>query len=172
MGSNPSENKCDNCPIETVSWDDIQVFLGKLNARTSKKYRLPTEAEWEYAAKGGGNYTYAGSNTLDEVAWYDDNSDYKTHEVMGKNPNGYGLYDMSGNVSEWCSDRYDSDYYKNSPVANPTGAGSRGYRGYRVLRGGGCSSSAECCRSSDRGATSTLRTLPTSTGFGWRLTYS
>jgi formylglycine-generating enzyme required for sulfatase activity len=135
MGSSPSYFKdCDNCPVEQVSYKDIQTFLAKLNARTRQNYRLPTEAEWEYAAKGGQNYTYAGSNNIDEVAWHSGNSGSKTHEVMGKTRNGFGLYDMTGNVWEWCSDWYGSDYYNNSPASNPTGASSGSTR---VIRGSG-----------------------------------
>ena len=152
MGSNPSYFKgCDNCPVEQVSWNDIQVFLRKLNAQTSKNYRLPTEAEWEYAARGGQSYKYAGSNNLGSVGWYDENSydlgkeheDYGTNPVGQKSPNGYGLYDMSGNVWEWCSDWYDSGYYKNSPSNNPKGPSSGPYR---VLRGGSWSNSPFICR--------------------------
>jgi len=148
MGSDPSSNSgCDACPVEQVSWDDIQEFLQKLNAQTGQKYRLPTEAEWEYAARGGqrgkaNNYLYSGSNTLGEVAWYSANAkDGKTNgtkkttrPVGGKKPNELGLYDMSGNVLEWCSDWYLNDYYKNSPQQNPRGPEEDSIR---VHRGGG-----------------------------------
>ncbi|GHT42961.1 hypothetical protein AGMMS49965_15660 [Bacteroidia bacterium] len=131
MGSNPSYFKGDNLPVETVSHDDIQTFLTKLNAQTGKNYRLPTEAEWEYAAKGGQsthNYEYSGSNTLDDVAWYRDNSSIKTHIVGTKAANELGIYDMSGNVCEWCS-----DWYGNYPSGanNPMGATTGSYRVYR-----------------------------------------
>ena len=136
MGSNPSSFKnCDQCPVESVSWNDVQEFIKKLNAKTGKTYRLPTEAEWEYAARGGksSTYTYAGSNTVDEVAWYSSNSGSKTHPVGEKKANELGLYDMSGNVWEWCQDWYADDYYAKSPSSNPpgptTGSG-------RVCRGG------------------------------------
>lgn len=123
MGSNPSyfEN-CGDCPVEQVSWNDIHEFLRKLNAKTGKNYRLPTEAEWEYAARGGNlsrGYKYAGSNSVDEVAWYTSNSGSKTHPVGEKKPNELGLYDMSGNVDEWCQDWYGN--YSFSTQTNPTG---------------------------------------------------
>ncbi len=140
MGSDPPELRfkgCDNCPVERVSWDDIQEFLQKLNALTGKKYRLPSEAEWEYAARGGAQsrgYLYSGSNNADEVAWYDDNSNSKTHPVGGKKPNELGLYDMSGNVWEWCEDDWH-DTYQNAPTdSRPWVDRPRG--GSRVLRGG------------------------------------
>ena len=161
MGSNPSKFKGDNLPVESVSWDDIQVFLTKLNTLYSPPsggqgggfFRLPTEAEWEYAARGGhkssfnkggqGGFKYAGSNNIDEVAWYGNNSNNKTHPVGQKKPNELGIYDMSGNVWEWCQDWYDKDYYKNSPANNSTGPTSGTSR---VLRGGGWSSIAVRCR--------------------------
>jgi formylglycine-generating enzyme required for sulfatase activity len=138
MGNNPSGFKdCPKCPIESVSWNDVQEFIQKLNERTGKNYRLPTEAEWEYAARGGQEggyeYIYSGSNDLDEVGWYENNSGFKTHPVGGKKQNTLGLYDMSGNVWELCSDWYSEDYYENSPGKNPQGP----LRGsYRVNRGG------------------------------------
>ena len=153
MGSNPSKFiSCgDDCPVESVSWDDCQTFISKLNQLTAKKYRLPTEAEWEYAARGGRGVArivqqtkYAGSNELGEVAWYRDNSDvnysggyeYKgrkfgIHIVGTKKPNALGVYDMSGNVSEWCIDWYEA--YSNKAVTNPQGAKSGSNR---VFRGG------------------------------------
>lgn len=140
MGSDPPElhNKgCDNCPVENVSWNDIQEFLNKLNQITGKNYRLPTEAEWEYAARGGNRsrgYFYSGGSNLNSVGWHKDNSDLKTHPVGRKSPNELGLYDMSGNVWEWCSDWYDDNYYKNSPSRNPQGPSSGSNR---VIRGGG-----------------------------------
>ena len=142
MGKNPSnfKNCGEDCPVESVSWDDCQTFISKLNQLTGKKYRLPTEAEWEYAARGGwdvaGNFQlqtkYAGSNDLYEVAWYDGNSDGKTHTVGTKKPNALGIYDMSGNVWEWCNDWYGA--YSNKAVTNPQGAKSGSAR---VFRGGG-----------------------------------
>jgi formylglycine-generating enzyme required for sulfatase activity len=151
MGSNPSYFKdCDQCPVENVSWDDVQEYLKKLNARSGKIFRLPTEAEWEYAARGGNQsrgYTYSGGNNLDEVAWYDGNSGNKTHPVGQKGPNELGLYDMSGNVWEWCGDWYGSGYYQNSPAINPKGPTSESSR---VDRGGCWYRNAQYCRSSFR----------------------
>ena len=148
MGSNPSKWKGDNLPVESVSWNDIQEFIQKLNQKTGKKYRLPTEAEWEYAARGGAKsqgYKYSGSNHLDSVAWYWDNSGNKTHPVGQKVPNELGIYDMSGNVYESCQDRYDD--YSSASQTNPTGPSSGSYR---VLRGGSWNNYAEGCRVSSR----------------------
>ena len=147
MGSNPSNFKGNNLPVEQVSWNDCQTFITKLNQLTGQKFRLPTEAEWEYAAYGGQysrGYKYSGSNTtLTDVAWYEDNSGKKTNPVATKQPNELGLYDMSGNVYEWCQDGYDENYYKNSPSKNPSGPTS-GY--FRVTRGGSWSNGTWCCR--------------------------
>jgi formylglycine-generating enzyme required for sulfatase activity len=110
MGNNPSNfSGCDNCPVEQVSWDDIQTYLQKLNAKTGKQYRLPTETEWEIACYGGNKTEYCGGNDAGSVAWFADNSGSKTHPVGQKQANGYGLYDMSGNVWEWMSDCYNGD---------------------------------------------------------------
>jgi len=134
MGSNPSYfSGCDQCPVENVSWNDAQEFIQKLNAATGKNYRLPTEAEWEYAARGGRNsrgYKYSGSNKSDKVGWYDDNSSNKTHPVGKKKPNELGLYDMTGNVWEWCSDWYGD--YSSQSQTDPKGP-SNGL--HRVNRG-------------------------------------
>ncbi len=154
MGGNPSNFKGDNRPVEQVSWDDVQEFIRKLNAQTGKTFRLPTEAEWEYAARGGSKsqgYKYAGSNALGNVAWYTDNSGSRTHPVGTKQPNELGLYDMSGNVWEWCSDWYGSSYYGSSPSSNPRGP-SLGSG--RVLRGGGWFNLSRYCRVSYRGSIS------------------
>lgn len=140
MGSNHSRFKGNNQrPVERVSWDDCQEFIKKLNQLTGNEFRLPTEAEWEYAARGGKYskdyvYKYSGSNDAYEVAWYYDNSGDETHPVKTKKANKLGLYDMSGNVWEWCNDWYNENYYRNSPQTNPTGP-SEGE--FRVLRGGG-----------------------------------
>ena len=150
-GNDPSNFKnCDNCPVEKVSWDDVKDFIIKLNKKTGKIYRMPTEAEWEYAAKGGNKsneYTYSGSNTIGYVAWYSDNSGSKTHPVGQKQPNEIGLFDMTGNVWEWCSDWYGEDYYQSSPSSNPKGALSGSFR---VYRGGVWSTGAQNCRTSYR----------------------
>ena len=146
MGTNPSNfSGCDNCPVENVSWNDAQQFIQKLNQQTGKRYRLPTEAEWEYAARGGNKsrgYDYSGSNDIGAVSWYKDNSDSKTHPVGQKQANELGIYDMSGNVWEWCSDWYAN--YSSSPSSNPQGP-STGCSS-RVLRGGSWSSAATYCR--------------------------
>jgi formylglycine-generating enzyme required for sulfatase activity len=137
MANNPSSfSDCPNCPVEEVSWNDVQEFIKKLNIKTGQHYSLPSEAEWEYAARGGVSsqgYTYSGSNELDVVAWYNNNSGGKTHSVGEKQPNELGLYDMSGNVWEWVLDWYGDSYYGSSPLDNPVGpsAGSD-----RVSRGG------------------------------------
>ena len=148
MGSNPSIFKGDNLPVEKVSWNDCQEFISKLNSMTDRKFRLPTEAEWEYAARGGKKscgYQYSGSSNISYVAWYGGNSGNKTHPVGTKQANELGIYDMSGNVWEWCQDRFDS--YSSSSQTNPTGADSGAIR---VRRGGGWSDRAQVCRSSCR----------------------
>ena len=148
MGNNPSYFKGDNLPVENVSWNDCQTFISRLNNLTGRNFRLPTEAEWEYAARGGNRsrgYKYSGSNTLSDVAWYDDNSGSKTHSVGSKSPNELGLYDMSGNVWEWCSDWFGA--YSSSSQTNPNGPSSGSYR---VDRGGSWLYGAGCCRSSNR----------------------
>ena len=149
MGSNPIYFTGNNLPVENVSWTDIQEFIQKLNKKTGKNFRLPTEAEWEYAARGGNQskgYKYSGSNTLDDVAWYTRNSSSKTHPVGQKQPNELGVYDMTGNVLEWCQDWYGS--YSSSSQTNPTGPSSGSGR---VLRGGSWHSSVGYCRVSYRG---------------------
>ena len=148
MGSNPSYFKGDDLPVEQVSWNDCQDFISKLNAMTGKRFRLPSEAEWEYAARGGKKsrgYQYSGSNTLGDVAWYEGNSGSKPHAVGTKQPNELGIYDMTGNVYEWCQDWYGS--YSSSPQTNPIGAVSGSSR---VDRGGSWFFTAKHCRSSYR----------------------
>ncbi len=148
MGNNPSRFKGDNLPVEMVSYKDIEEFITKLNQKTGKTFRLPTEAEWEYAARGGNKskgYKYSGSNNIEDVAWYRDNANKKTHIVKTKQANELGLYDMSGNVWEWCSDRYG--YYSSSSQTNPKGPNSGSDR---VLRGGSWNYDARYCRVSLR----------------------
>ena len=146
MGSNPSKFKGDNLPVEQVSWNDCQTFINRLNNYTGRNFRLPTEAEWEFAARGGNysrHYKYSGSNYISDVAWYCDNSGNRTHPVGTKQANELGLYDMSGNVWEWCSDWYGS--YSSYSQSNPTGATS-GFG--RVERGGNwCGLARYCCSS-------------------------
>ena len=148
MGNNPSNFKGDNLPVEQVSWDDCQTFINRLNSYTGRNFRLPTEAEWEFAARGGNysrHYKYSGSNYISDVAWYDGNSNNRTHPVGTKQANELGLYDMSGNVWEWCSDWYGlySSYSQNDPTGPNSGS-------YRVIRGGSWYNLAGCCRSSRR----------------------
>ena len=159
MGSDPSDFTGNSQhPVECVSRNDCQAFVNKLNTLLAnqlpngRKFRLPTEAEWEYAARGGNRSRgtqYSGSNCVDSVAWYLDNSGRTTHPVKDKSPNELGLYDMSGNVWEWCNDWYSSDYYSNSPRNNPQGPSSGSYR---VLRGGSWGSYAQGCRVAYRGS--------------------
>ncbi len=137
MGSNPSYYKGDYLPVERVSWEDCQEFISKLNSLTRQRFRLPTEAEWEYAARGGSKsrgYKYSGSDNLGDVAWYYENSGDKTHSVKTKDSNELGLYDMSGNVWEWCEDFYDENAYSSHSSTNPKGPSSGSWRVYR----GGC----------------------------------
>ena len=165
IGSNPSQFIDSKRPVENVSWDDCQEFIRKLNAMTGKHFRLPTEAEWEYAARGGNKsngYKFAGSDYPNSVAWYNDNSLNQTHEVGGgKQPNELGLYDMSGNVWEWCNDWYGS--YSSSTQMNPTGPFSGTLR---VYRGGSWNGSVGNCRVSNRYIDTGNRCL---NGLGFRL---
>ncbi len=132
MGNNPSRFKGSDLPVETVSWEDAQQFISQLNSQDKRyQYRLPTEAEWEYACRAGTTGDYAGN--LYEMAWYENNSGNQTHPVGQKKPNAWGLYDMHGNVWEWCADWYDSDYYRNSPTTDPQGPSTGSSR---VHRGG------------------------------------
>ena len=132
LGTNPSRFVHTNRPVEEVTWFQVQEFIERLNQRNDGyRYRLPTEAEWEYAARGGGSDDYAGS--FDRVAWYLNNSAGSTHEVGQKEPNAFGLYDMHGNVWEWCDDWYSANYYEKSPILDPQGPQTGKSR---VLRGG------------------------------------
>ena len=149
MGENPSKwTGNDSLPVEQVSWNDVQIFIARLSQMTGYRFRLPTEAEWEFAARGGnkGKPTkYAGSNDFDSVAWYCNNSGNVTHEVKGKFPNELGLYDMSGNVDEWCSDSWVR--YSDMPQTNPRFTADHQQK---VRRGGGCLDFAKHLRVSDR----------------------
>ena len=139
-----------NYPMYYVSWEDCQEFITKLNALTGKTFRLPTEAEWEFAARGGTKsqgFTYSGSNTVDDVAWYFDTSSSTTHPVATKAPNELGIYDMSGSVYEWCNDWYSRSYYTSESQTNPTGPDSGSNR---VWRGGSWAGDARACRVSNR----------------------
>ncbi len=151
-------------PLKNVSWNDVQEYIRALNELTGRNYRLPTEAEWEYAARSGGKREkYAGSNSMDDVAWHLDNSGWTIHRVGTKKPNGLGLYDMSGNVYEWCQDWYGWDYYSSSPRQNPTGPASGKDR---VYRGGAWHGNSWDLRAANRFSIS-----PGSTGYayGFRL---
>lgn len=144
MGNNPSYIQQDDYPVDQVSWEDCQDFLVKLNSMTGKEFRLPTEAEWEYAARGGQQskgYKYSGSNNLGDVAWFTMNSDERPHAVRQLQPNELGIYDMSGNVWEWCQDWFS--YYEKTPLTNPKGpdAGQ-----YKVIRCGCWTSNRDGCR--------------------------
>lgn len=154
-GKSPSYFKGSDLPVESVSWNDAVEFCRKLTDQEGKAgrllpgyvYRLPTEAEWEYAARGGANggrFVYAGSDHLSEVAWHSGNSSNQTHPIGQKQPNELSLYDMSGNVEEWCHDWYDADYYSRCPTLDPTGPPSGDYC---VLRGGSYDSPSMYCRS-------------------------
>ena len=150
MGSNPSQVVGDDLPVHNVSWDDVQIFIQRLNLKTGMSYRLPTEAEWEYAARGGNlqgevPFLYSGSSDLLSVAWFNENSEDKPHAVGGRQPNALGLYDMSGNVWEWCSDLYE--LYSDKAQQNPTGA-TKGIS--RVTRGGCYAGLASQCRVTTR----------------------
>lgn len=167
MGTRPSSfRNCDDCPVENVSYKDVQEFLRKLNRTTGGKYRLPTEAEWEYAARSGGKkemWAVSGGDALENHAWYKGNAGGKPHPVGQKGMNGLGLYDMCGNVQEWVNDYYTTDYYGVSPENNPKGpSGSQ----YRAARGGSFLNSPWGIRASIR-----YRFTPDDRGreFGFRL---
>ena len=148
MGTNPSYFKGSKRPVEHVSWNDCQDFVNELSRLTGERFHLPTEAQWEFAARGGVKSTgcnYAGSNAIATVAWYTDNSGSETHTVATKSPNELGIYDMSGNVWEWCQDWKGS--YSSSAQTNPVGPSSGSNR---VFRGGGWGNSAAFCRPANR----------------------
>lgn len=139
MGNNPSAYKCDDCPVTNVSWNDIQQFITKLNEMTGKHYRLPTEAEWEFAARGGKNEKtehmkkYSGREVLQYIAWFNRNSNDHQHPVGKKRSNELGIHDMTGNVEEWTNDWYGKDYFSRRDVNDPQGP-SGGTS--KVVRGG------------------------------------
>lgn len=158
MGNKPSEFKGDDLPVENVSWGDCKLFIKRLNAKTGKKFRLPTEAEWEYAARGGNKskgFKYSGSNNVDDVAWNDPDDkgqlqfpdeSFRTHKVGTKKPNELGIYDMSGNLFEWCEDGYEeySAFHQYNPI------GRHGDDGYCINRGGSWGTNPKRCRISSR----------------------
>ena len=143
IGTAPTDfARCDNAPEQNVSWDDVQDFIKKLNAKTGKQYRLPTEAEWEYAARGGDksrHYKYSGSDNILSVAWCRDNSRSVTHPVGLKQANELGIYDMTGNVWEWCDDWYEDRYYTKDPNTTDVSV-------VKVVRGGSWYSNPYCSR--------------------------
>ena len=147
-GDNPSrfKNCGDACPVENVSWNEVQKFIKALNAKTGIQFRLPTEAEWEYACRAGGKHAYCGSDSLDEIGWHEGNSGNSTHPVCQKQANAFGLCDMSGSVWEWVED----SYYNNYNGAPTDGTAWWGFRGMRVLRGGSWSDKAARSRASSR----------------------
>jgi formylglycine-generating enzyme required for sulfatase activity len=167
MGWNPS-GECPACPVESVSWDDVQTYITKMNLRGEGTYSLPTEAQWEYAARAGSTTAFYSGNitksegedpNLDAIGWYNWNSSIKAHPVAQKTANAWELYDMSGNASEWCQDRYGS--YASSAVSDPTGPSSGSHR---VLRGGSWDDPAKYCRSAFR-----FSRGPGFRGYGFRL---
>jgi sulfatase modifying factor 1 len=169
MPKEPSWGWTNNAPIVNVSWSDALNYCDWLSEKLDKNISLPTEAQWEYAARGGNQskgYKYAGGRSMAAVGWYGDNSGDKTHNVATKKANELGLYDMSGNVWEWCRDWYDADYYASSPRTNPKGPSS-GAR--RVLRGSAWHYSASYCRVAVR-----LISIPSSRSinFGFRVALS
>ena len=146
MGYNPSSYQCEDCPVNNVSWEDVQVFITKLNHALGANYRLPTEAEWEFAARGGQlelihnsddphfyGKQFSGRHLPQTIAWYLRNSGDHMHKVGAKQPNEAHIYDMSGNVEEWCNDFYAPTYYTKDPVSNPTGPNGGASH---VVRGG------------------------------------
>lgn len=174
MGWNVSYFACDTCPVNNVSWMNVQAFIKKLNKLTGKVFKLPTEAQWEYAAKGGNKsegYLYSGSNNIADVAWYANNADKKSHKVAQRMPNELGLFDMTGNMWEFCHDDMSKGFYKNSPKDNPLYLQSKEQTKttMKVIRGGGYEFAANESQVFRRdGATSNVR-MP---DIGFRLTMS
>lgn len=169
MGKNPAYfKKGANFPVEQITWPEAQNFIARVNELTGRKFRLPSEAEWEYAARSGGKKElYAGGGNLEALGWYDRNAGSSTHPVGAKQPNGLGIYDMSGNVGEWVQDWYAGDFYKLSPRNNPVGPLGGCYG--RVIRGGGWNIDAGLARATNRD-----RYEPTNrfAAVGFRLAYS
>ncbi|MEQ8323294.1 MAG: formylglycine-generating enzyme family protein [Vicingaceae bacterium] len=151
MGYNPAFfNYCEECPVENVSFKDVQRFIEELNRQTGLNYRLPTEAEWEYAARGGRKsmkYVFSGSDDPDQIAWYKDNNNQHTRKPGLKKANEIDLYDMSGNVMEWTSDWYSKTYYHDAPYKNPEGPNSGSHK---VIRGGSWNNSKKLIRVTNR----------------------
>ncbi|MDX9753940.1 MAG: formylglycine-generating enzyme family protein [bacterium] len=152
MGTNPSHFKGANLPVEQVSWNDTQEFIQKLNQLNQGTYRLPSEAEWEYACRAGTTTRFywgddEASEQIGDYAWYWINSNSKTQEVGGKQPNAWGLYDMCGNVWEWCQDWFKETFYTVNEITDPAGPASGSKR---VHRGGGWNCHARSCRSANR----------------------
>jgi formylglycine-generating enzyme required for sulfatase activity len=160
MGYNRSNFKGADLPVEKVSWRDVVAFCEKLSEKEGKTYRLPTEAEWEYACRAGATGAFSGTGNIDDMAWYETNSEEQTHPVTTKKPNAWGLYDMHGNVSEWCSDYYEPDYPEVT-VADPTGPTDGKYH---VVRGGSWGRFVRSCRCAARSSFPTSYQLK-QTGF-------
>jgi formylglycine-generating enzyme required for sulfatase activity len=168
--SKPLGDECEDCPISGVSYEDAQEFITKLNQRTGKAFRLPTEAEWEYAAKGGreGHKSaemYSGGHDIGPVSWFVGNGDKKTHPVGEKSPNRLGIYDMTGNVQEWCLDAYDKDFYDDKPKEvsmNPVKKGNS--KSARVIRGGSFNANPLDCTVTTRNSAAGGMQFP-NTGF-------
>jgi len=150
MGSYPSYFRGDELPVESVSWNDVRRFIWNLNRKENTQYRLPTEAEWEYACRAGSHmeYCYGDDNEeLGEFAWFSENSDMHTHPVCLKKPNAFGLFDVHGSVWEWCEDWYEENYYKKSPINKPKGPSTGKHR---IIRGGCWEFGASMLRSAYR----------------------
>ena len=149
MGSNPSRfSACgDTCPVEQVNWEDAKQFVSRLSAKTGMTYRLPSEAEWEYACRAGGRHEYCGSDSADDVAWYDRNSGRATHSVVGRQANAWGLHDISGNVWEWVEDCWNENY-SNAPADGS--AWTAGDCSLRVVHGGSWGNDPQSLRSEYR----------------------